>query len=136
MKQMNPVSLLTFFLSIWFIVCLAPVGSTSISQNELEEPIGSYIVTFREGILASAIQKHHLWLNDVIFLDKLGGSELNKQTVLSNKVSGQAHLKSTYNIAGQYVGYSARLPSAAVVEQVRAHPDVSFTELATLFMSH
>jgi cerevisin len=85
---------------------------------------GSYIVKFKDHVKHADAAAHHSWLNDLHLSHENRKLELRKRSQFPVIDLAFEGLKHTYNIAGNFMGYSGHFDDA-VIEQLRRHPDVS-----------
>lgn len=97
------------------------------SANSVEVP-DSYIVVFKKHVTEASASDHHTWVQDIHTEGEVQRTELRKrsQTPLTTDIF--EGLKHTYNIAGDFLGYSGHFDDD-VIEKVRRHPDVSLFQL-------
>ncbi|KAH8594031.1 serine protease [Bisporella sp. PMI_857] len=96
------------------------------SSNSIEVP-DNYIVVFKKHVTESAAKDHHLWVQDAHIESENIRTELRKRSlhpITSDIFEG---IKHTYNIAGDFLGYSGHFDDS-VIEKVRRHPDVEYVE--------
>lgn len=87
---------------------------------------GSYIVVFKKHVSADSASHHHKWVQDVHTESEVVRTELRKRSSSSEfPITTEIFegLKHTYNIAGDFLGYSGHFDDD-VIEKVRRHPDV------------
>jgi len=78
---------------------------------------------FKKHVTEAAAADHHLWVQDAHLESETARTELRKRSTsfTSDIFEG---IKHTYNIAGDFLGYSGHFDDS-VIERVRRHPDVS-----------
>jgi cerevisin len=94
-----------------------------ISSSNAEEVPDSYIVVFKKHVSEASACNHHSWVQDIHLESETQRTELRKRSqfpITDNIFEG---LKHTYNIAGNFLGYSGHFDDE-VIEKVRRHPDV------------
>jgi cerevisin len=106
----------------------APVLSSS---NSVEVP-DSYIVVFKKHVTESAAADHHSWVQDIHLESENVRTELRKRSQFPVTTDIFEGIKHTYNIAGRFLGYSGHFDDS-VIEKVRRHPDVSYSEQSIHF---
>lgn len=120
-------------LSLLSLASSAPTWSTEtihegvaplLSSNNAEQIPDSYIVVFKDHVDSSAARSHHSWIQDIHTQGESRRSELRKRSQFPFTAELFEGLKHTYNIAGDFLGYSGHFDDE-VIEQVRRHPDVS-----------
>jgi len=103
---------------------VAPLLSTSNAETVPD----SYIVVFKKHVTPDSADDHHGWVKNIHFESQNARTELRKRSqfpmIADDIFEG---LKHTYNIAGDFLGYSGHFDDS-VIEQVRRHPDVAFVE--------
>ncbi|KAH8660642.1 putative subtilisin-like proteinase Spm1 [Tricladium varicosporioides] len=90
----------------------------------------SYIVVFKKHVSADSASHHHKWVQDVHTESEAVRTELRKRSSSSEfPITTEIFegLKHTYNIAGDFLGYSGHFDDS-VIEKVRRHPDVEYVE--------
>ena len=95
-----------------------------LTSSNSEEVPDSYIVVFKKHVTEASASHHHSWVQDIHLESETQRTELRKRSqfpVTDNIFEG---LKHTYNIAGNFLGYSGHFDDE-VIEKVRRHPDVS-----------
>jgi cerevisin len=104
---------------------VAPLLSSS---NAVEVP-DSYIVVFKKHVTEASASDHHTWVQDIHTEVEGQRTELRKRSQFPVTTDIFEGLKHTYNIAGDFLGYSGHFDDA-VIEKVRRHPDVSTFNLS------
>ncbi|RKF71299.1 Alkaline protease 2 [Golovinomyces cichoracearum] len=101
---------------------IAPVFST---QDSAQVP-NSYVVVFKKHVTEALAADHHSWVQMIHSEAETQRTELRKrsQSPINDVFSG---LKHTYNIAGNFLGYSGHFDDN-IIEEVRRHPDVDYVE--------
>jgi cerevisin len=102
---------------------VAPLLSAS---NAVAVP-DSYIVVFKKHVSESSANEHHLWVQDIHQTAEAQRTELRKRSSFPTTNDIFEGLKHTYNIAGDFLGYSGHFDDETI-EQVRRHPDVEYIE--------
>jgi cerevisin len=102
---------------------VAPLLSSS---NSVEVP-DSYIVVFKKHVTEASAADHHTWVQDIHTEVEVQRTELRKRSQFPVTTDIFEGLKHTYNIAGDFLGYSGHFDDA-VIEKVRRHPDVEYVE--------
>jgi hypothetical protein len=95
-----------------------------LTSSNSEEVPDSYIVVFKKHVTEASASHHHSWVQDIHLESETQRTELRKRSqfpITDNIFEG---LKHTYNIAGNFLGYSGHFDDE-VIEKVRRHPDVS-----------
>jgi cerevisin len=95
-----------------------------LTSSNSEEVPDSYIVVFKKHVTEASASDHHSWVQDIHLESETQRTELRKRSqfpITDNIFEG---LKHTYNIAGNFLGYSGHFDDE-VIEKVRRHPDVS-----------
>lgn len=95
------------------------------SANSVEVP-DSYIVVFKKHVTEASASEHHSWIQDIHSTSETQRTELRKRGQFPITTDIFEGLKHTYNIAGDFLGYSGHFDDS-VIEEVRRHPDVSTT---------
>lgn len=108
----------------------APILTSSTSETIPD----SYIVVFKKHITESSAVHHHKWVQDVHMNSENVRLELRKRSQFPLSSDIFAGIKHTYNVAGNFLGYSGHFDES-VIEQVRRHPDVSNTSCNHLHSS-
>jgi cerevisin len=93
------------------------------SSNSVEVP-DSYIVVFKKHVTEAAASDHHTWVQDIHLESENVRTELRKRGQFPITTDIFEGIKHTYNIAGDFLGYSGHFDDS-VIEKVRRHPDVS-----------
>jgi cerevisin len=93
------------------------------SSNAVEVP-DSYIVVFKKHVTEAAASDHHTWVQDIHLESENQRTELRKRSQFPITTDIFEGIKHTYNIAGDFLGYSGHFDDS-VIERVRRHPDVS-----------
>ncbi|KAG0650262.1 Serine protease of Magnaporthe 1 [Hyphodiscus hymeniophilus] len=96
------------------------------SSNSVEVP-DSYIVVFKKHVSEAAASDHHSWVQDVHLESENARTELRKRGQFPITTDIFEGIKHTYNIAGDFLGYSGHFDDS-VIEKVRRHPDVEYVE--------
>ncbi|TAQ86217.1 hypothetical protein B7494_g5456 [Chlorociboria aeruginascens] len=96
------------------------------SANSVEVP-DSYIVVFKKHVTQSAANDHHSWVQDIHLNSENERTELRKRSQFPLTTDIFEGIKHTYNIAGDFLGYSGHFDDS-VIERVRRHPDVEYVE--------
>ncbi len=128
MKSLIVLSLLPLLASTSPIVIdtvhkdAAPIISAT---NSMEIP-NSYIVVFKDHVTEDTAKDHHTWVQDLHLQTENMKVELRKRSGFQLPAVIYEGLKHTYNIAGDYLGYSGHFDDD-VIELIRLHPDVSIT---------
>jgi cerevisin len=111
---------------------VAPLLSTSNAETVPD----SYIVVFKKHVTPDSADDHHGWVKNIHFESQNARTELRKRSqfpmIADDIFEG---LKHTYNIAGDFLGYSGHFDDS-VIEQVRRHPDVSSSQFSFLLPRH
>ncbi|EPQ66089.1 Vacuolar proteinase [Blumeria graminis f. sp. tritici 96224] len=87
----------------------------------------SYIVIFKDHVNEASALAHHDWIQQIHTQNEVERTELRKRSqtpMIDNTYHG---LKHTYNVAGNFLGYSGHFDEA-IIEEVRKHPDVDYVE--------
>jgi cerevisin len=95
-----------------------------LSSSTAEEIPNSYMIKFKSHVKDSAAAAHHSWVQDMHLIKEGERAELRKRSqfpVVSDIFEGMKH---TYNIAGEFLGYSGHFDDD-LIEEIRRHPDVS-----------
>lgn len=96
-----------------------------LSSSNAESVPDSYIVVFKKHVTPSSADAHQSWVQDIHLESQNVRSELRKRSQFPLDADDVFHgLKHTYNIAGDFLGYSGHFHDS-VIEKVRRHPDVS-----------
>jgi cerevisin len=96
-----------------------------LSASNAEVVPDSYIVVFKKHVTPAAADDHHGWVNNIHLESQGTRTELRKRSQSPMTADDIfAGIKHTYNIAGDFLGYSGHFDDS-VIEQVRRHPDVS-----------
>lgn len=99
-----------------------------LSSSNAETVPDSYIVVFKKHVTPAVADDHHGWVQNIHLESQNVRTELRKRSqfpmIADDIFQG---LKHTYNIAGDFLGYSGHFDDS-VIEQVRRHPDVEFVE--------
>jgi cerevisin len=93
------------------------------SSNAVEVP-DSYIIVFKKHVTEAAASDHHTWVQDIHLESENQRTELRKRSQFPITTDIFEGIKHTYNIAGDFLGYSGHFDDS-VIERVRRHPDVS-----------
>jgi cerevisin len=103
------------------------------SSNSIVVP-DSYIVVFKKHVTEASASAHQSWVQDIHLESENVRTELRKreQFPLSNDIF--EGIKHTYNIAGNFLGYSGHFDDS-VIEKVRRHPDVSTSQNSFLLFT-
>jgi cerevisin len=125
------------YLSLLSVVAANPVFNILPLQDEAPiisasnaKPIAnSYIIKFKGHVKHADAAVHHSWLNDLHVSHENKKLELRKRSQMPFLDDAFEGLKHTYNIAGNFLGYSGHFDDA-VIEQLRRHPDVGFSASA------
>lgn len=100
----------------------APLLS-SINSEVLPD---NYIIVFKKHVTESSAAAHHGWVQDIHLTRENERAELRKRSQFPITTDIFKGIKHTYNIAGNFLGYSGHFDDE-VIEQVRSHPDVSYS---------
>jgi hypothetical protein len=103
----------------------APILSSSHSK----EIPNSYIVVFKKHVNPAAASQHHEWVHSLHASSEETRQELRKRSQIPLVTEMFEGLKHTFTI-GDLLGYAGHFDSK-VIDAVRRHPDVSFTECST-----
>jgi cerevisin len=104
------------------------------SSNSVEVP-DSYIVVFKKHVSEAAASDHHNWVQDIHLESENVRTELRKRGQFPITTDIFEGIKHTYNIAGDFLGYSGHFDDS-VIEKVRRHPDVSSSKTASIRFTH
>src|SRR5438045_1234785 len=77
-----------------------------ISATNSREIPNSYIVVFKDHVTQETAKDHHTWVQDLHVQTENTKSELRKRSGFELPAVIYEGLKYTYNIAGDYLGYS------------------------------
>jgi cerevisin len=103
-------------------------GSAPIlSASNAVEVANSYIVVFKKHVNEAAASDHHSWVQDIYLTSENERTELRKRSEFPITTDIFEGIKHTYNIAGNFLGYSGHFDDS-VIEKVRRHPDVEYIE--------
>jgi cerevisin len=97
-----------------------------LSSSNAEVVPNSYIVKFKKHVDDSSASAHQTWLQEVHTFRETERADLKKRgqkLVVDDVFRG---LKHTYKIGQGFLGYSGHFDEETI-EQVRRHPDVSYT---------
>ena len=94
-----------------------------LSSSNAKEVPNSYVVKFKKHVTHEAANKHHSWVQDLHYTTQNTKIELRKRDQFPFQDTVFEGLRHTYNIAGNFLGYSGHFDDD-VIEQVRRHPDV------------
>lgn len=95
-----------------------------LSSSNAESVPDNYIVVFKKHVTPTSADDHHNWVQNVHLESQNARTELRKRGQFPFTSEVFNGLKHTYNIAGDFLGYSGHFDDS-VIEQVRRHPDVS-----------
>jgi cerevisin len=95
-----------------------------LSSTNSEVVPDSYLVVFKKHVTESSAASHHSWVQDIHLSSENERAELRKRSQFPITTDIFQGIKHTYNIAGDFLGYSGHFDDS-VIEQVRRHPDVS-----------
>jgi cerevisin len=84
----------------------------------------SYIVVFKKHVNEASASDHHSWVQNIHSESENVRTELRKRSQFPITTEIFEGLRHTYNIAGDFLGYSGHFDDE-VIEKVRRHPDVS-----------
>jgi len=98
-----------------------------ISASNAETLPDSYIVVFKKHVTEASAAHHHSWVQEIHASSEGEQAELRKRSQFPFTSGIFEGLKHTYNIAGDFLGYSGHFDES-VIEKVRRHPDVDFIE--------
>jgi cerevisin len=124
-------------LSLPLLAVAAPSFSTEtihgdaapvLSSTSSEVVPDSYLVVFKKHVTESSAASHHSWVQDIHLSSENERAELRKRSQFPITTDIFQGIKHTYNIAGDFLGYSGHFDDS-VIEQVRRHPDVSILRL-------
>jgi len=87
----------------------------------------SYIVVFKKHVSEASASDHHSWVQNIHSESETARTELRKRSQFPITTDIFEGLKHTYNIAGDFLGYSGHFDDE-VIEKVRRHPDVEYVE--------
>jgi hypothetical protein len=94
-----------------------------LSSSNAKEVPNSYVIKFKKHVTHEAANKHHSWVQDLHYTTQNTKAELRKRDQFPFQDTVFEGLRHTYNIAGNFLGYSGHFDDD-VIEQVRRHPDV------------
>jgi cerevisin len=124
-------------LSLWpLLASSAPTFSTEtihegvaplLSASNAETVPDSYIVVFKKHVTEASASAHHSWVQDAHLESENVRTELRKRGQFPLTDTIFEGMKHTYNIAGDFLGYSGHFDDS-VIERVRRHPDVEYVE--------
>jgi cerevisin len=100
------------------------------SSTNAEVVPDSYVVVFKKHVNEEKASNHHSWLMDLHTTRESERAELRKRGQFPITTEIFKGLKHTYNIAGDFLGYSGHFDES-VIDSVRRHPDVS--DIPTVF---
>lgn len=95
-----------------------------LTSSNAESIPDSYIVVFKKHVNEASASEHHSWVQSVHSESENVRTELKKRSQFPITTDIFEGLKHTYNIAGDFLGYSGHFDDE-VIEKVRRHPDVS-----------
>ncbi|RFU30604.1 hypothetical protein B7463_g5746, partial [Scytalidium lignicola] len=98
-----------------------------LSASNAETVPDSYIVVFKDHVDEAAAAHHQNWVQDIHLESENVRTELRKRSQFPITNDVFEGLKHTYNIAGNFLGYSGHFDDS-VIEKVRNHPDVDYIE--------
>ncbi|KAF4626830.1 hypothetical protein G7Y89_g11324 [Cudoniella acicularis] len=98
-----------------------------LSSVNAETVPDSYIVVFKKHVSAASAAEHHDWVQATHLENENVRTELRKRSQFPITTEIFEGLKHTYNIAGDFLGYSGHFDDS-VIEKVRRHPDVEYVE--------
>jgi cerevisin len=102
-----------------------------LTSTNAEAIPDSYIVVFKKHVTEASASDHHSWVQSVHSDSENVRTELRKRSQFPITTDIFEGLKHTYNIAGNFLGYSGHFDDE-VIEKVRRHPDVSTSFLRFL----
>ncbi|CAG8948690.1 hypothetical protein HYFRA_00001811 [Hymenoscyphus fraxineus] len=118
------------------LAAAAPTASTEtihdgaapiLTSSNAESIPDSYIVVFKKHVTEAKASDHHSWVQSVHDESENVRTELRKRSQFPLTTDIFEGLKHTYNIAGDFLGYSGHFDDS-VIEKVRRHPDVEYVE--------
>ena len=86
----------------------------------------SYIVVFKKHVSHASASEHHAWVQSTHH--DCETTKMKRSLGSQFPVTAFGGLKHTYNIVGEFLGYSGHFDES-VIEQVRRHPDVRIPTL-------
>ncbi|EHK99056.1 putative Subtilisin-like proteinase Spm1 [Glarea lozoyensis 74030] len=98
-----------------------------LTSSNSEAIPDSYIVVFKKHVTEASASDHHSWVQNIHSESENVRSELKKRSQFPITTDIFEGLKHTYNIAGDFLGYSGHFDDE-VIEKVRRHPDVEYVE--------
>lgn len=99
----------------------------TLASHALEKLPNSYIVVFKDHVDEKIAADHHSWIQEIHNQVEIERTELKKRSQLPILNKGFNGLKHTYNIAGNFMGYSGHFDEK-IIDEVRRHPDVEYVE--------
>jgi cerevisin len=84
----------------------------------------SYIIVFKKHVTEATAFDHHNWVSGIHNELESQKLELRKRSQFPITTDIFEGIKHTYNIAGDFLGYSGHFDDE-IIEKVRRHPDVS-----------
>jgi len=96
-----------------------------LSSTNSEVVPDSYLVVFKKHVSESSAASHHSWVQEIHLANENERAELRKRSQFPITTDIFKGIKHTYNIAGDFLGYSGHFDDS-VIEKVRRHPDVGF----------
>jgi len=102
-----------------------------LSSSNAETIPDSYIVVFKKHVTEKSASDHHSWVQNIHGESENVRTELRKRSQFPITNDIFEGLKHTYNIAGDFLGYSGHFDDS-VIEKVRRHPDVEYVEKDSL----
>jgi cerevisin len=98
-----------------------------LSASNADPVSDSYIVVFKKHVTEASAGDHHSWVQSIHLENENVRTELRKRSQIPLTTDIFEGLKHTYNIAGDFLGYSGHFDDS-VIEKVRRHPDVEYVE--------
>ena len=84
----------------------------------------SYIIVLKKSLSRKQATQHHRWAQEVHLNSQTSRSDLKKRSLGSWITDTYTGLKHTYDISGDFLGYSGHF-DLSTLDQIRRHPDVS-----------
>ena len=98
-----------------------------LSSSNAEVVPNSYIIKFKKHVSDNSAEAHQTWIQEIHTFRETERADLKKRGQMVDDVF--RGLKHTYKIGQGFLGYSGHFDEETI-EQVRRHPDVSYTNQA------
>jgi cerevisin len=106
-----------------------------VSSSNAKDIPNSYMIKFKKHVKHEDAQAHHSWVQEIHLNNENERTELRKRGQFPIVTEAFEGIKHTYNIAGDFLGYSGHFDES-VIDEIRRHPDVRLSLLSPRRAKH